>query len=467
MKLAIVGAGWAGMAAAVAAADAGADVTVFEATQVLGGRARALETTRPDGLPVTLDNGQHILIGAYSQTLKLMQKVGVDPARALLCLPLALPYPDGSGLQTPGWAARWPAPLDAVAAIATARGWSWAERLPLIRAAMNWQRTGFTCASSLTVAALCARLPQRVMGELIEPLCVSALNLPAREASAQVFLRVMRDALFGPGYGAWTASSLLLPRSDLSSLFPRTAAAWLERRHERSTRVRIRARVLNLQRQARGWRLQGHSEGASFDEPFDGVVWATAAGTAAQAMARVAADLQRDEPHLARQLAIWAGTAAALDFSAITTVYAWAAGARLPAPMLALRADPDAVAAPAQFVFDRGRISPTDDSLQGVLAFVISASSGDREDLQARVLRQAAHQLHLHALEPIQTVVDKRATFACTPGLVRPPATIGPQLWAAGDHVDGPYPATIEGAVRSGLHAVSLIQNRLHGPAAA
>jgi len=111
VKIAIVGAGWAGMAAAVAAADAGAEVTVFEASRVLGGRARALQAQRPDGLRLTLDNGQHILIGAYSESLALMQRVGVRPAEVLLGLPLALPYPDGSGLQTPAWAARWPAPM--------------------------------------------------------------------------------------------------------------------------------------------------------------------------------------------------------------------------------------------------------------------------------------------------------------------------------------------------------------------
>jgi predicted NAD/FAD-dependent oxidoreductase len=50
--------------------------------------------------------------------------------------------------------------------------------------------------------------------------------------------------------------------------------------------------------------------------------------------------------------------------------------------------------------------------------------------------------------------VERRATFSCTPGLVRPGAHIGPGLWACGDHVQGPYPATLEGAVRSGLEVV-------------
>jgi hypothetical protein len=50
-------------------------------------------------------------------------------------------------------------------------------------------------------------------------------------------------------------------------------------------------------------------------------------------------------------------------------------------------------------------------------------------------------------------VVEKRATFACTPGLQRPASRLAPGLWAVADFVDGPYPATLEGAVRCGLAA--------------
>jgi len=53
----------------------------------------------------------------------------------------------------------------------------------------------------------------------------------------------------------------------------------------------------------------------------------------------------------------------------------------------------------------------------------------------------------------VLTVVEKRATFACTPGLQRPAQDIAPGLLACGDYVDGPYPATLEGAVRSGISA--------------
>lgn len=448
VKLAIVGAGWAGMAAAVEAASRGADVTVFESARTLGGRARALPAQLPDGTPITLDNGQHILIGAYSDTLALMQRVGLDLSDVLLNLPLALPQIDGAGLQTPAWAARWPAPLDALAAIATTRGWRWGERLALVNASLRWQRKGFTCDPLLTVAELCARLPPRVVQELIEPLCVSALNTPLVDASAAVFLRVLRDALFGRGFAGFSGSSLLLPRTDLSRLFPDAAAQWLQCSGG-ATRLRIGTRVSTLRPLGAQWML-GHEEG---EEAFDRVIWATAASPAEKAI-RQAADAcdEATEP----VLKAWARFARALPFTAITTVYAWAPGARLASPLLALRAEPDAQAAPAQFVFDRGQLNPQDAGAQGLLAFVVSASSDDRDDLQARVLEQARQQLGLSALQAVQTVVEKRATFACTPGLVRPVQAIAPGLWAAGDYVEGPYPATLEGAVRSGLAAAKL-----------
>ena len=152
-------------------------------------------------------------------------------------------------------------------------------------------------------------------------------------------------------------------------------------------------------------------------------------------------------------LQAWANTTAALRFEAIATVYAWAPHARLPHPMLALR---NTATAPAQFVFDRGQLGGP----KGLLAFVVSASDGSREAIQTAVLQQASVQLAslgVPVLLPVQTVVEKQATFACTPGLQRPPQAIAPGLLAAGDYVQGPYPATLEGAVRSGWAAGSLL----------
>lgn len=435
MKVAIVGGGWAGMAAAVAACERGHAVTVFEASRTLGGRARALQSTLPDGTPVTLDNGQHILIGAYTESLRLMRMVGLDPDALMLRQPLSLPFPDGTGLQTPAYAAQWPAPFDAIAAIATARGWSWGDRLSLIKASLGWQLKRFACAPELSVAQLCSRMAPRVVRELIEPLCVSALNTPADQASAQVFLKVMQDALFGVRGG----SHLLLPRTDLSALFPAAAAQWLT---QRGGQVHLGQRAQNLRWQTPHWLLDGQA--------YDRVVWATSSSNAALALAEYA---QLAPESIAASMQAWANTASTLRYEAIATVYAWAAKARLPHAMLALRNTPTA---PAQFVFDRGQLNGP----QGLLAFVVSASNKSREALQAAVLQQARDQLGplgVPVLQPIQTVVEKQATFACTPALKRPPQHIAPGLLAAGDYVDGPYPATLEGAVRSGWAAGSLL----------
>lgn len=431
MKIAIIGAGWAGMAAAVDATQAGHHAIVFEASRAIGGRARGLKGTLPDGTPVTLDNGQHILIGAYSETLNLMRRVGVQAEDALLRLPMTLLFPDGQGLQFPPW----PTPLDALAGIVTARGWSVADKWSLLRAATGWQLRGFQCDAATSVAQLCGALRPRVMAELIEPLCVSALNTPAGRASAQVFLRVMKDALFGVQGG----SNLLLPRVDLSELFPQAAVRWLG---GHGGEVRLGTRVDSVRQQGSQWQVQG--------EVFDAVVIATSSSEAVRALENIA----QDAPDLiANEIWQWTQIARALQFEAITTVYAWGTGATLPHPMLTLRGDSTlSNPAPAQFVFDRGQLGGP----QGLLAFVVSASADERETLQAQVLRQAQAQLGL-SLKAVQTVVEKRATFACTPGLQRPGPQIAPGLSVCGDYVAGPYPATLEGAVHSALAAVKLL----------
>lgn len=425
MRVAVVGAGWAGLAAAVEAVGQGHRVTIFEAARTLGGRARGLEGRLPDGRVVALDNGQHILIGAYTEALRLMRAVSVDPGTALQSLPLTLKFPDGAGLRLP----RLPVPLDVLVGILRTRSWPLPERLGLLRAALGWRLQGFECEAQLSVADLCRKLGPRVMRELIEPLCVSALNTPAHQASAQVFLRVLRDALFGvPG-----GSQLLLPRIDLSALFPDAAARWLA---QRGATLQVGTRIRTLHATASAWQLDG--------QDFDRVLLACPSTEAARLVAGAANAMPDSTP-----LQSWAATAAALPFEAITTVYTWAANAGLRTPMLVLRHDAQH---PAQFVFDRGQLGGP----AGLLAFVVSASHGERDDLQDRVLQQARSQLGME-LQTVQTVVEKRATFACTPGLQRPTQTIAPGLQACGDYVQGPYPATLEGAVRSGLAAAQAL----------
>jgi len=449
-RVLIVGGGWAGLAAAVRAVERGCRVTLLEAARVWGGRARALEPTPspdcPPDLPMPLDNGQHILIGAYTQTLGLLQRLGLHLPDHLHAMPLDLRFADGSGLATPDWAQRWPAPLDTVAAIACARGWSGRDRAALLAAAARWRMRGFACLPSESVADLCAGLPQRVWQDFIEPLCVAALNTPAQQASAQVFLTVLRDALLGAGHPPWRASQLLLPRTCLGALLPQAAVRWLSLQ---GAELHLGQRALGLERSATNgpWRL--HSASAAYEA--DRVILACPATEAAR--------LLRTLPEAPAQ---WIAQAAALQHTAIGTVYV-AGWLRQPwpsaHPMLALRSSGSA--SPAQFAFRRdwlqaGRAAATPAETGGAwaeLALVASACDTDKATLQAAVLDQARQALGLHGERVQQTVIEKRATFACTPGLQRPSAAIAPGLWAAGDYLHGPYPATLEAAVRSGLQA--------------
>jgi hydroxysqualene dehydroxylase len=422
-RVAVVGAGWAGLAAAVRAVEAGHAVSVFEMAGHAGGRARGVDV---GGL--VLDNGQHILIGAYARTLALMRTVDAD-ADALLCrLPLVLRYPDGRGLRAPGGAA-----LPAFArAVAGCVGWTWRDRAALLLAASGWALRGFRCDPALTVDALCHRLPPAVRQLLIDPLCVAALNTAAHDASAAVLLRVLRDALFGgPG-----SADLLLPRRPLGELLPAPAIRWLAAAGA-DTRLGTRVGCITPHAAAgSGWLVDGQA--------FDNVVLACSAAEAARLASTI--------------FPAWSARAAALRYEPIVTVYMRCPGARLAEPMMALIEGDDA---PAQFAFDHGALGAT----PGMFAFVISGArrwvDAGADATAAAVLRQAQHAFPASTWpqppELLRVMAEKRATFRCTPGLDRPPAAIAPALWAAGDYVEGPYPATLEGAVRAGEAAAAAL----------
>jgi squalene-associated FAD-dependent desaturase len=413
--VAVVGAGWAGLAAAIEASRSGASVTLFEMAPTAGGRSRGVLSHG-----TVLDNGMHICIGAYAETLRLMEALGVEESVAFLRLPLTLVDAAGRGLRArPGPPAR----AFALAVVQRA-DWRWRDRLALLRLAARWRVGGFRCASEATVDDLCRAAPEAVRRDFIEPLCVAALNTPMAEASGTVFLRVLQDALFsGPG-----SADLLLPKSNLSDLLPTPALAWLERA---GASIHLGHRVERIDRDGAGWHID--------DVSVDRIVVAASATEAARLVA----------PHDGT----WAAMAAALRYEPIVTLYAKSVGCALPEPMLALAADAHR---PAQFGFDRGQLGGD----AGLLAFVVSGAASwvarGAAATETAILAQAAAELAAHLRAPLQvvrTMVEKRATFACVPGLARPPMTIAPGLFAAGDYTLGPYPATLEGAVRSGLAA--------------
>jgi hydroxysqualene dehydroxylase len=406
----------------VAATQAGWHVQLFEAASIAGGRARSLQQSFA-GQP--LDNGQHVLIGAYRDTLALMRTVGLNPDALLQRLPLDLRFANGQGLHLPNW----PAPLNLMAGLGRAEGWTLKDKVSLMQAAWRWQRAQFECEPKFTVMQLCeaSGLSPRVMTQLIEPLCVSALNTPLHEASALVFLRVLHDALLG---GAGSAD-LLVPRVDLGTLLPDACLHWLS---ENGAHIHLGQRLSisdleTLQAQA---------------SPDNAVLLACPAWEASRLTAELAPP--------------WAKQCAELPHTAIATVYLHCMDENfqgLPRPMITLHSDAQA---PAQFVFDKGALAQQ----HGLLAAVVSACTAERNDVTRLVHAQVCAQLGLSHLNVVQTVVEKRATLACMPMLDRPAPSVAHGVWACGDYISGPYPSTLEGAVRSGQQVVTQLSQMTH-----
>ena len=443
MKFAVIGAGWAGCAAAVELTRRGKQVTVIEAARTAGGRARRVEHEGHH-----LDNGQHILLGAYHDTLRMMQTVCITPSQAFLRLPLQMRYPLGSdGMEF--IAGRLPAPLHLLSALLTSQGLSVADKLSLARFSsaarwMNWQ-LDVDCS----VAELLDRFEQteRLIQLMWRPLCISALNTPPERASAKVFLKTLGDSLGA----ARSASDMLLPTRDLSALFPDAAMSYVEKRGGKA-RLGVHVRALNHQasqspqspqsHQANSW----HITGDDFDECFDKVIVATPAYAAQTLLSPLNTALS---------------DALNFTYEPITTCYLkYDSSVQLDSPFFALR-DHAESAQWGQFVFDRGQLDTTQ---AGLLAVVISASTEAAALGQAALAQAVAQQLadvfqrkELATPEWSWVITEKRATFACEPNLRRPPnETALNNLWLAGDYTAGDYPATIEGAVRSGLQAASL-----------
>jgi hydroxysqualene dehydroxylase len=431
--VAVIGAGWAGLAAAVQCRRLGLTVRVHEMAPHPGGRARSVGTASD-----RLDCGQHILIGAYRETLALMHQVGVQPEQVLRRSPLALVGPDGRGLSLPPG----PAPVAFARAVWARQDWPLGERIHLVLSAARWALQGFRCPPSTTVSQWSSSLGAGVRRDLIDPLCIAALNTPSEQASASVFLRVLRDALFGSRGSA----DLLLPRRPLAELLPEPAWEWLS---AQGVALQAASRVQRLEPQtvsASGpnrsearWRLHTQAAGEPRHHDAHTVVLACSA----QEAARLSAD----------HAPAWSALAASFRYEPIATVYVRCAGLHLPQPMVALPSDP--MHRPAQFLFDCKALL----GRPGLVAMVVSGAAPWVERGVPALEVACLEQLRAFwpGLQPTvhRTLVEKRATFACTPGLLRPPGVVAPGLWAAGDYVHGPYPATLEGAVRSGLAAAA------------
>jgi squalene-associated FAD-dependent desaturase len=379
------------MAAAVTLAARGVPVTVFESGPLPGGRARRVVSQGHE-----LDNGQHIFVGAYTELFRLMQLVGVS-SDALLRLPLEIRYANGFSFRA------------GLAGLLLARGVPLGEKLGTLGFMAALRRMNFRVEPDITVQQFLDQQGQhgRMRHHLWGPLCVSALNTPLDQASTNAFLAALRDTLAGgPG-----ASDLVLPRKDLSRLFPEPAAQYL---------------------QAHGGELRCGSTVRNLDDlkEYERVIVAVG-------------------PHQLRTLM---PQAPEFSYQPIYTCYLqYGEKTRLPFPMLGLS---DGL---VQWVFDRGALLGE----TGRLACVISAQ-GDHQQMTRDEVAQRCHgellkeKLVLEEPSWTRVIAEKRATISCTPGLKRPDVKSDGVI-LAGDYTDAEYPPTLEAAVRSGVRAAKLI----------
>ena len=440
-RVAIVGAGWSGLACAVTLAQSGLRPCLIDAAAHPGGRARRV-TWHLDGREFPLDNGQHILLGAYRDTLALMGLVGVDAGEVLLRRPFALAYADGWQLDT----ADIPAPWHLLAGLVRARGLTVTERLALMRwhasqVLKRWRPSSPDVAAS----ELFSTCPPALVERLWRPLCLAALNVEPSQASASVMLRVLGDSLGGPS----AASHLLIPRTDLSTVFPDAALRWLTVRGANWLGHRpVRA----LTQQASGaWQVHCREDTLV----ADAVVLALGPDRAAAILERsTTADLAWQLPTvtLCRQL----------QHAPISTIYLrYGAGPALSHPMICLRDDPRRGWF-GQWAFDRA--CPGGDDTR-VVSVIISGAGAHLDLAPAHLCQAIAAQLReqLGLGEPLDSrcLTDRRATLVPAPGWQRPACEPGPAgLYLAGDTAHSPYPSTLEGSVRSGIEAAQAILRR-------
>jgi squalene-associated FAD-dependent desaturase len=424
LNTAIIGGGYAGMAAAVELASRGIPVTVFESAKQLGGRARGVSYN-----DTQLDNGQHLLLGCYRHTLSLIEKVGGDTGADFMRVPLQLELHRKFSMKTP----QLPAPLHLLAALVGAKGLSVSDRLNAVRFMMKLRSINFRLTDDITVTELFAQYRQGadLTIKLWEPLCIAALNTPIHKASAQVLLNVLRDAL----NRTRADSDMLLPRISLTALFPQPAADYVE---QHGGNVRIGCGVNALHPREDGIEISS----ALGSETFSHVICAAAPNVAAR---------------LLRPISGLAETVAQIDRleqQPIYTVYLqYPESVALPQPMLGLHRRY------SQWLFDKGRIA----GQHGLLAAVISAEGIHQELPQDQLAQKVIAELREEfaiAEQPqwVKVIAEKRATFCCSPNLQRPSQqTSLPRLQLAGDYTAGDYPATLEGSVMSGLKCANAI----------
>jgi squalene-associated FAD-dependent desaturase len=434
--IAIIGGGCAGLSAAATLVERGHQVTLFEASAQLGGRARSVALEMNGQLQI-LDNGQHILLGAYSETLALLKKASVVESQAFLRLPLEINMQSSAG--TPAFKFKsvnfLPAPLNLLFGLIFCSGISFMERIYAIKFMHVLKKTNYQIATDkpLILFLINNLQSKRLIKYLWEPLCLAALNTPVEKASTRIFLNVLRDTFSGSKHN----SDFLLPRQDLSHIISEPLVRYIQ---SNGGTIKFNQRVRDITQTDTGFSVQTRSGQYEFSH----VVIATSPVNVAKMLSKL--------PKLSNV----GEQTETYQYQPIYTIYLqYPDHTKLPAAIYGL------TDTTSQWVFDRGILCDQ----KNLIAVIVSAEGKHQKLTQDELAFEVAKELNraFPALQkPVwhKVIAEKRATFSCVPKLERPTnRTSLPNLYFAGDYTYPDYPATIEGAVRSGVYCASLIHS--------
>jgi squalene-associated FAD-dependent desaturase len=448
-KVAVIGGGLAGITAAIALAESGADVTLLEARPRLGGATCSFSR---DGL--TVDTGQHIFLGCCTAYRGLLDRLGMTEHSTLqdrFDVTVLAPGADGRPRKARLRRTALPGPLHMLPGLGRYPFLSLAERAKVARPAlaMRFVDPADPAADTQRFGDWLARRGQseRTRRALWDLFSVSALNIAGDDASLALAAVVVKTGLLGKN----NAADIGVPALPLGELHGDAGGTLLAKL---GAQVCLSTKVSAIEPlQDGGFRI-GLAQGAQGESiTADAVVLAVPHEKAAPLMPAGALPEQT--------VAGWAG----LGASPIVNVHVIYDRPVMDLPFVA------AIDSPVQWVFDRTRISGLDKPGHQYLAISLSAADQYADTPVAELQEQfvpALAELFPAARDAEVTEFfvtrERRATFRQAPGssALRPKAeTLMPGLALAGAWTDTGWPDTMEGAVRSGLAAAAQLKASL------
>ena len=417
----IVGAGWAGLKCAYTLSKAAHQITLIDAAPQSGGRARAVPFQQH-----TVDNGQHICIGAYHTLRQLLRELELDEKELFQILPMELFAHGNQTLHLK--LVNLPAPFNLLAGLLAAKNIPWGSKYQILSLCWYLRKNNFRLDTDIVLLDFLKNYHQSdfVIQHVWEPIALATMTTPINQASTQIFLNILKRVFYSQN----NDSNWYLPATDLSSLLPTHIENYLRQRGHELIYGHTIKQLHIVENKCH--KISGNNK----DWHADNIVLAMPPWQALQ--------LLQTHPELSSvSLAL-----TNFSFQPITTIYfEFSEPPCLPYPMLAL------LNTTCQWIFDRAF------SGQANIISAVISGPGTHQNLTQEMLAKTVFaeikSVFPHLAEPInqRVINEKRAAFNCTPDIQqhRPCAKAKlSNLWLTGDYIQTDLPSTLEGALLSG-----------------